>query len=97
MVYTTQGTTLEFEWDEANLKHIGRHRVTAEEVEEALTDPRRLGAPAYDVRGETRWALLGATETGRVLFVVYTRRRGKIRVVTARDATSKEKRRYRRG
>jgi uncharacterized DUF497 family protein len=32
----------------------------------------------------------------RILFIVFTRRNGLIRVVTARDATPKEKRRYQR-
>lgn len=58
-------------------------------------DPGGLGAPAYDVGREKRWGLLGATESGRILFVVYTTRQGRIRVVTARDATDREKRPYR--
>lgn len=64
---------------------------------EALLDTGRVGIDAYNVRGERRWALLGSTEGGRVLFVVFTRRTEKIRVVTAREAEDKEKRRYKRG
>jgi uncharacterized DUF497 family protein len=30
-----------------------------------------------------------------ILFVVFTRRRGRVRAITARDATPEEKRRYR--
>jgi uncharacterized DUF497 family protein len=63
--------------------------------EEALTDPRRLVLRIRSQRGEERWAALGATEAGRILFVVFTRRRGRVRVITARDATPEEKRRYR--
>lgn len=85
-----------FDWNEANVSHISRHNVIPEEAEEALLDPRRIGIPAYQVATEQRWAVLGATENGRILFVVFTRREGLIRVVTARDATNKEKRRYRR-
>ena len=66
------------------------------EAEDAMRDLKRLGVPAYNVHGERRWALLGATEAGRILFVVFTRRRGKIRVVMAREAEGPEKRRYRR-
>lgn len=65
------------------------------EAEQALGDPDGIGVTAYAVRGERRWPHLGATEGGRVLFVVYTRRRRRIRVVTARDATDRDKRRYR--
>jgi hypothetical protein len=38
---------------------------------------------------------LGAREEGRVLFLIFTRRRGRVRAITARDATPEEKRRYR--
>ena len=87
---------MRFDWDEANERHLARHGVTPEEAEEALTDPRRLGAPAYDIEGELRRAFLGATTDGRVLFVVTTLRRGSVRVITARDATLAQRRRYRR-
>jgi uncharacterized DUF497 family protein len=66
------------------------------EVEEALLDPQRIGAAAYDVGQERRWAYLGATELGRILFVVFTQRGGRISVITARDAERAERRRYRR-
>ena len=87
----------DFDWDEANIEHVARHDVEPQEAEEALLDTGRVGTDAYNARGETRWAALGSTETGRVLFVVFTRRAEKIRVVAARDAEEKEKRRYRRG
>lgn len=86
-----------FEWDDANIEHIAWHGVEPWEAGEALLDAGRIGTAAYNVRGETRWAILGATEAGRILFVVFTRRSGRIRVVTSRDAEGKEKRRYRRG
>jgi uncharacterized DUF497 family protein len=85
-----------FDWDDANVDHLARHDVTPEEAEGALSDPSRIGAPAYAVEGERRRALIGATEDGRVLFVVFARRGQGVRVVTARNATPSEKRRYRR-
>ncbi len=66
---------MEFDWDKANTAHIARHRVRPEEAEEALTDPRRLVLRIRSQRGEERWAALGATEAGRILFAVFTRRR----------------------
>lgn len=86
-----------FDWDEANLDHIGRHGAEPGEVEEALSDPRRRSEGAYNSRGERRWAMLGATESGRILFVVFARDSLGVRVVTARPATDRESRRYRRG
>ncbi len=55
-----------------------------------------MGVGAYNVEGERRWAVIGAAADGRVLFVVYTWRHGRIRVVTARDADLAQRRRYRR-
>ena len=85
-----------FEWDEHNSTQIEEHGLSPEDVEEALLDPRRLGAPAYNVAGEERRAVIGATSAGRLLFVVVTRRGDFVRVVTARDANEWEKKRYRR-
>jgi uncharacterized protein len=97
MVYTRSGEVFAvFDWDENNIEHIARHGVEPWEAEEALLDPGRIGTLAYRVGREPRRAALGATEGGRVLFVVFTRRSGRVRVVTARDAEAKEKRRYRR-
>jgi uncharacterized protein len=38
---------------------------------------------------------MGKTEGGRIAFIVYTFRDGKVRVVSAQDADDSEKRRYR--
>jgi len=86
-----------FDWDDANISHIEDHDVEPEEAEEALTDPRRIPGTSYNVPGERRRAVIGATVSGRVLFVVYTRRRDRIRVITARDADRHERRAYRFG
>lgn len=87
-----------FDWDAENADHIvERHGITPAEAEEAMADPRRIRADAYQVPGEQRRAIVGATEGGRILYVVYTRRGGMVRVVTARDAVATEQRRYRRG
>lgn len=87
---------MEFDWDEHNERHVREHGIDPAEAEEALLDPRRIGAHAVGARAERRWGALGATEEGRVLFVVFTYRRRDVRVVTARDTDSAEKRRYRR-
>ncbi len=83
-----------FEWDDANIDHIARHGVTTEEAEEALLVRRRVGVPTFRVASERRRAILGRTEEGRYLVVVYTIRHEQVRVVTARDATRGERRRY---
>ncbi|THF68413.1 BrnT family toxin [Deinococcus sp. Arct2-2] len=87
---------MEFDWDEANEEHIGQHDVDAAEAEEALSDPDATPAHAHrGPSGDPRGAVVGQTEDGRYLFVVFIVRAGSIRVITARDATQTEKRRYR--
>ena len=81
-----------FEWDDANLDHMHRHRVTAAEIAEVFG--RRVTPIAAYNHGETRYAVVGRTDTGRYLTVVYTWRRGRLRVVTARDAHPRERRRW---
>lgn len=83
-----------FDWDDANIGHIAAHHISPEEADEALCDPYRLPAPVYRVAAERRRGALGSTEDGRLLFVVTVRRGTAWRVVTARDATASERRRY---
>ncbi len=64
-------------------------------MEEAFLDPGRFGVEAYGVPGEGRRAVVGAADAGRILFMVYTMRGEKVRLITARDADDNDKRRYR--
>ncbi len=89
-----------FDWDESNeghvARHVARHGVEPYEVEEALLDPEQVSGDAFNVGTETRDAVIGKTDDGAILFVVYTIRNKKVRPISAREATDKEKRRYRR-
>lgn len=84
-----------FDWDEANLEHATRHGVKDFEIEEAVLDMDSVETAAKKAQGERREALIGSTAGGRIVIIVYTDRRGKIRPILARDATDTEKRRYR--
>lgn len=86
----------EFCWDEYNAEHVRRHGVEPLEAEDALRDPDALAVEASNSGNEQRWATLGETENGRLLFVVFTRRRKKFRVITARPPKQREAQRYRR-
>jgi uncharacterized DUF497 family protein len=81
-----------FDWDDGNVPHIELHQFTPEEVEEVF-------AGDYQVR-RTRQKLyiaLGETLDGRLAFVVFRRLPGGlIRVVTARDMETGERRLFRR-
>ncbi len=86
-----------FEWDDkkaaANLK---KHGVSFEVAVLAFDDP--LAAILYDSRhsiGEYRYTILGIPpETPTLLAVAYVLREPRIRLINARRATSKERRRY---
>jgi uncharacterized protein len=76
---------LEFDWDDANRRHLARHHVSCEEAEQALlNDPIELAYELID--DEERIAELGHTNSGRILAVVSTWRANKVRIVTAYDA-----------
>jgi uncharacterized DUF497 family protein len=85
-----------FEWDSGNTAHVQSHGIEPFEAVEALLDPERIGRPAYRVGTEPRRAYIGSTAAGRVLVVIVTRRRARLRVVAAFPAGPAEKRRYRR-
>lgn len=90
---------MRFDWDQANRDKIdGQHRVDPEEVEEAWADPDRVDGRTYRGqhagRAESRRTFIGATEKGRLLFVVYTIRQARIRPITAYDATPQQRDQY---
>jgi len=81
-----------FDWDDNNVLHIERHQFTPEEVEEVFDGSYKIR------RGRERTHIaLGETLDGRLAFVVFRRlAAGRIRVVTARDMTARERRLFRR-
>lgn len=85
-----------FQWDEANIEHIAEHGIEPEEAEQAFDDPDRVPARVYRTPTERRRTIIGASETGRILYVVYTMRQGMIRIVSAREAEERFRRQYRR-
>lgn len=81
-----------FEWDVGNIdKNLIRHRVRNEECEEAFFDPnKRVLRDALHSEKEKRHILLGKTKKRRVLFIVFTTRKNKVRIISARDLNKKE-------
>lgn len=84
---------MEFDWNADNLKHIARHGITPKEAEEAvLIEP--LEADVQPHESEERVLCFGRAKSGRLLTILYTERRGKIRVVTAYEMTRQQQRMY---
>ena len=88
----------EFEWDEGNAtKNWLRHRVSQTECEQIFFNQPLVTAEdslhSYD---ESRHYALGQTDAGRLLFLVYTLREERIRVISARDMIPRERKEYER-
>jgi uncharacterized DUF497 family protein len=82
----------EFEWDEHNEeKLLANHNVSALEAEQCFANPNSRR------RDRDALLLLGATDGGRLLFLVYEQKsNGVVRVYSAREMTDRERRTYRR-
>jgi uncharacterized DUF497 family protein len=90
---------LQFEWDQdkasSNLK---KHRVSFEEAATAFGDP--LSLTAYDPdhsQHEDRYITMGSPTAERLLVVSHTNRSDKIRIISAREATRRERKAYEHG
>jgi uncharacterized DUF497 family protein len=87
-----------FDWDEANAtKNWEKHRVTPEEAEDVFFhDPFVLRSDASHSKREKRYWALGKTGRDRNLFIAFTIRRKRIRIISARDMSRREMEEYER-
>lgn len=83
---------IEFEWDEGNNdKNSQKHGVSNHETEEAFTKGCIIIPDIKHSVYEDRQILFGKTSQGILLFVVFTLRIKKIRIISSRRANAKEK------
>jgi hypothetical protein len=85
-----------FEWDKCNSEKIKKkHDVTSVECEQVFFNlPVVAGDDEKHSETEIRFYVLGQTDSGRLLFLVFTVRKDKLRVISARDMNKKERRAY---
>ncbi|MBI4949739.1 MAG: BrnT family toxin [Deltaproteobacteria bacterium] len=85
-----------FEWDKGNLlKNWEKHNVSHMECEEVFfRAPLLVKSDETHSQTEDRYYLLGKTDNGRLLFMVITIRAKKIRVISARDMSKRERKVY---
>lgn len=85
---------LEFEWDEEKAKrNIEKHGIPFELAAKVFLDDNRI--EIYDAAHsmeEDRYITIGLAD--EVLFVVYTERHPRIRLISARLATARERKVY---
>jgi hypothetical protein len=85
-----------FEWDKNNkLKNWEKHKVDFRECEQLFFNrPIKTFLDVKHSQVENRYAGLGITDEGRKLFIIFTIRNSKIRVISARDMNQKERKLY---
>lgn len=85
-----------FEWDAYNTEKLRtRHGVDPTESEQVFFNrPFVVGDDSKHSEKENRFFVLGKTDTGRLLFLVFTVRNNRIRVISARDMNRKEREFY---
>ena len=90
---------MEFEWEPVKSeRNLSRHGVAFTEAMTVFGDPLEVTiSDALHSEGESRFLSLGKSEAGRLLVVAYTERQGRIRIISAREATPKERREYESG
>lgn len=87
---------MKFEWDpekaEANLK---KHKVAFDEAKTVFRDPMYLlfADPDHSV-SERRFLALGRSKQDRLLIVSYAERASATRIISARKATHRERKKY---
>lgn len=85
----------EFEWDKGNIDKNEKHKVKNQECEQAFFDENKIiYKDVLHSVTEKRFILIGKTENKRCLYIIFTYRGGKIRVISARDINKKEVKLY---
>ena len=84
-----------FDWDAGNREKNLKHGVHASECEQVFfNEPLLILDDAKHSVAEERFAAFGQTDQGRRLVVVYARRAGLLRVISARDMNRREREFY---
>ncbi len=84
---------MEFEWDtqkaDSNLK---KHGITFEEAASVFGDYLSLTYPdsAHSIQ-EERFIIIGLSDKNRILIISHTQRNERIRIISARAATKRER------
>ena len=85
-----------FEWDKFNInKNWEKHNVSPIESEQVFfNNPLIVADDIKHSDSEDRYYILGKTDRNRRLFISFTIRKFKIRVISSRDMSRKERENY---
>ena len=90
---------MDFEWDDAKADaNFRKHGVTFAEAMTVFGDPLTLtGYDPDHSDSEDRYVTMGLSVEGRLLIVSHTDREDRIRIISAREASSRERKDYENG
>lgn len=81
----------EFDWDKGNIGKNKKHNVEDKETEEVFLDEEKVTfKDKLHSQLEERFIILGKTKKDRLLYVVFTKRGKKVRIISARGINKKE-------
>ena len=85
-----------FEWDPVKATaNFAKHGVSFEEAATAFQDVlARIHADPDHSASESREILIGHSAQGRLILVAFTDRQGRLRLISAREVTRRERRDY---
>ena len=86
---------IEFDWDGGNIDKNLKHGVNDKEAEEVFGSQKKvvMKDEAHSL-AEDRYLIWGVTNKGRTLSIFFTLRKNKVRIISARDMSRKERRAY---
>jgi hypothetical protein len=90
---------LTFEWDEVKAReNLIKHKVPFDEGKTVFNDPFLLTYPDVDhSETEERYVNIGVSAKDQNLVLIHAERQGKIRIISCRKATVRERRNYEEG
>ena len=87
---------MRFEWDDVKAAlNLEKHGISFDEAQTVFGDP--YSVTIFDVQHsdvEERFIDIGMSISGRLIVVVYTETEERIRIISCRKATPKERRQY---
>ena len=85
---------MEVEWDDNKAAtNLEKHGISFEDAKNVFLDPSYIQREDTRDYGEVRFQVIGAVKQ-RILFVVYTRRTTRFRLISARKASRNERKQY---
>jgi len=90
---------VDYEWDhEKSESNFSKHGVSFEEAATVFDDPLYVDFcdPDHSI-DEHRYLIMGQSTAGRLLIVSYAERNDVVRLISAREVTSSERRAYEEG